>query len=105
MVKKSKPLVPRPRKPKPPLYVGPWLRRLGLSQVEVAKAADIGESHMSLIISGDRYPGPGALAAIAEAMGLPEAALKRLPPDEATVSAIAGIDPAILARLSSRTTH
>lgn len=105
MAQRPKVPVKRPRKPPPKLYIGPWLRRLGLSQVEVATAASIGESHMSLIISGERYPGPGTKAAIADAMGLPEHALRQPPPDEATVAAIAGMDPAVLARLLPKNTH
>ena len=90
----------RPRRAPPALYIGPWIRRLGLTQVEVAKGARIGESHMSLIIKGERYPSAGALEDIAVAMGTTVETLKKPPPDEATIRAAADIDPAILARLS-----
>lgn len=103
MVRKAKiPVVgigSRPRRPPPTLYIGPWLRKLGLKQVEVARAARIGESHMSLIVKGDRYPSPGTLEDIAAAMGVTVETLKKPPPDEATIRAMADIDPAILARL------
>jgi transcriptional regulator with XRE-family HTH domain len=89
----------RPRRPPPKLYIGAWLRRLGLKQVDVASAAAIGQSHMSLIVKGERYPGPGTLEAIATAMGVTAETLKKPPPDEATIRATADIDPAILARL------
>jgi hypothetical protein len=59
---------------------------------------------MSLIVSGDKYPSPGLLHAIAEAMGVPEHILRQPPPDEATVRATAGLDPAILARLGQHLT-
>ena len=96
-----RPKVPvrRPRRPPPTLYIGEWLRRLGMKQVEVARACEIGESHMSLIVSRGKYPSPGLLAAIADAIGVPEHVLRQPPPDEATVRATAGLDPAILARL------
>jgi len=90
----------RPRRPPPKLYIGPWIRRLGLKQVEVARGAQIGESHMSLIVKGERYPSPGALEDIAAAMSTTVETLKKPPPDEATIRAAADIDPAILARLS-----
>jgi transcriptional regulator with XRE-family HTH domain len=96
-----RPKVPvrRPRRPPPKLYIGQWLKRLGMKQVEIARACDIGESHMSLIVSGDKYPSPGLLAEVARAMGVPEHVLRQQPPDEATVRATAGLDPAVLARL------
>jgi hypothetical protein len=90
----------RPRRPPPKLFIGPWIRRLGLKQVEVARGARIGESHMSLIVKEERYPSPGALEDIASAMGTTVETLKKPPPDEATIRAAADIDPAILARLS-----
>ncbi len=90
----------RPRRPPPPLYIGQWIRRFGLTQVEVARGARIGESHMSLIVKGERYPGPGTLEDIATAMGVTAETLKKPPPDDATILAAAGIDPAILARLT-----
>lgn len=90
----------RPRRPPPKLYIGQWIRRLGLKQVEVARAARIGESHLSLIIKGDRYPSAGALEDIAAAMGTTTDTLKRAPPDDDTIRAAAEIDPATLARLS-----
>lgn len=71
-----------------------------MKQVEVARAAGIGESHMSLIIKGERYPSPGALEDIATAMGTNSETLKKAPPDEAALRAIADIDPSILALLS-----
>lgn len=90
----------RPRRPPPKLYVGEWLRRLGFTQVEIAKAVDIGESHMTLIIQGKRYPSPGLLMAIADAMGLTTELLRHAPPDEETVRAAAELGPSVLARLT-----
>lgn len=90
----------RPRRPNPTLYIGQWIRKLGLKQVDVARAAKIGESHMSLIIKGDRYPSHGALEDIALAMDTAVETLKKPPPDDATVRAAAQIDPATLARLN-----
>ena len=89
----------RPRRAPPRLYVGEWLRRLGYSQVAIARAVEIGESHMTLIIQRKRYPSPGLLIAIAEAMGLTSELLRHPPPDEDTIRATAGIDPQIIARL------
>lgn len=90
----------RPRRPNPELFIGQWMRRLGLKQVDVARGARIGESHMSLILKGDRYPSAGALEDIATAMGTTSETLKKPPPNEATIRAAADIDPATLARLS-----
>jgi hypothetical protein len=55
---------------------------------------------MSLIVKGERYPGPGTLEDIATTMGTTVETLKKPPPDEATIRAAADIDPATLARLS-----
>lgn len=99
MTLRARPVVRRPRLPKPKLYVGPWLRRLGMKQVEIAREVGVGESHMALIVKGDRYPSPGLLSAIAIAMGVTEMDLRRPPPDEAVIRAAAGISPETLARL------
>lgn len=94
--------VKRPRRAPPRLYVGEWIRRLGLKQVEVARSAQIGESYLSLIISHKKYPSVAVLADIAAAMGVPEQALRQPPPDEATVRALSGLDPALLSRLQPK---
>lgn len=92
----------RPRKPKPPLYVGRWLRALGLSQIEVGAKAGISKAMMSQIVSEERYPGPGNIDALEAAMGLPEGSLRRPPPDAGILDAISSIDPAIIARLTRK---
>lgn len=93
----------RPRRPNPPLYIGQWIRRLGLKQVDVARGARIGESYMSSIIKGDKYPRPGILEDIAGAMGLTVEALKKPPPDDHAIRATAGLDAETLARLLETT--
>lgn len=90
----------RPRRAPPRLYIGEWLRRLGFTQVAIARAVEIGESHMTLIIQRKRYPSPGLLIAIADAMGVTSEMLRRPPPDEETIRAASGIDPGTLARLT-----
>lgn len=103
MIKRPKSLIggvgSRPRRPNPPLYIGQWIRRLGMRPVDVARGADIGESHMSLIISGKKYPSAGVLEDIAATMGLTADALKKPPPDDAAIRAMAGLDPGTIARL------
>lgn len=90
----------RPRRPPPKLYIGEWLRRLGFTQVAIARAVEIGQPHMTLIIQRKRYPSPGLLIAIASAMGVTSEMLRRPPPDEETIRAAAGIDAETLARLT-----
>lgn len=99
MTLKAKTVVRRPRRPPPKLYIGPWIRRLGLKQVTVAKEAGIGESFMSSIVAGDKYPSPGVLADIAKAMGVSEHELRAPPPDEDLIRAAAAISPETLAKL------
>lgn len=102
MAHRPKPPVPRPRRRPPPLFIGAWIRRLGLKQVDVARGAGIGESYMSSIVSGNKYPGPAVLAAIASVMGVPEHVLRQPPPDEAAIRAIGDLDPAIISRLQPK---
>jgi hypothetical protein len=98
----SKIVVKRNRKPKPQLYVGAWLRRLDLQQRAVAKDADIGESFLSSIIKGERYPSATTIMALAKAMEIPAEKLLEPPPPADAVRAAAGLNPEVLARLSRR---
>lgn len=102
MAKAAKIVVKRPRKAKPPLYVGVWLRRLELQQRAVAKAAGIGESFLSSIIAGDKYPSATTLMDLAKAMKIPAEKLQEPPPPIDVAQAAAGLDPEILIRLSRR---
>jgi transcriptional regulator with XRE-family HTH domain len=102
MTQRPKPIIRRPRRPPPPVFIGAWVKRLGVKQVEIAKKAEIGESYMSLLVSGAKYPGPAVKRAIADALRIPESALHQMPPDEETVRALAGLDPSILARLDPK---
>lgn len=98
----SKIVVKRNRKPKPDLYVGPWLRRLDLQQRAVAKAAGIGESFLSSIIKGDRHPGTTTIMALAKAMKIPAEKLLEPPPAADVARAAAGLAPEVLLRLSQK---
>lgn len=101
MIQAPKRPIPRgPRRARPPLYIGPWMSRLGLRQVDIAEKVEITASYMSLIVKGDKYPSPGVLRDLAEAMDIPEHLLRQRPPDNLAVQATAGIDAATLARLA-----
>lgn len=102
MAKVAKIIVKRPRKPKPRLYVGLWLRRLDLQQRAVAKDAEIGESFLSSIIAGDRYPSATTIMALAKAMKIPAEKLTEQPPGADVARAAAGLDQDTLVRLSRR---
>jgi len=57
--------------------VGELLRARGMSQVELARAAGISESHVSRILKGEHFPAPEKLGALAEALGVPEEMMHR----------------------------
>lgn len=84
------------------LYLGPWLARLGRRPSEVAKAVGVGESYLSLLISGDkRNPSGALLLAISEELGISVNDLYRRPPDHEVTEAVTQLRPDQLATLGS----
>ena len=49
----------------------------GMSQVQLARAADVSESHVSRILKGEHLPAPEKLAPLADALGVDPAMLHR----------------------------
>lgn len=82
------------------LFLGQWLRRLGLRQVDVAKGSGIGESYLSLLISDpNKKPTPDVLLALSDELGVPVNALYRMPPPWTEIEAKVQLTPAQIARL------
>jgi hypothetical protein len=86
---------------KRPLHLGPWLRRMGLKQIQVARKAGIGKSYMSQLVSGKKDD-PSALhvLAISEAMGVTVNALYRLPPTQQQVDQVRKLTPEQIVMMS-----
>ena len=49
----------------------------GMSQVQLARAAGISESHVSRILKGEHFPAPEKLGALADALGVSEETMHR----------------------------
>lgn len=91
----------RVKRQQPPLFIGEWIRALGRRQTEIARAASMNEGYLSELCSGktSKYPSVGLLDDIAEALGIPAAALKRPPPSQETVNQVRDLDPAVISKL------
>lgn len=91
----------RPKKVRT-LHLGEWLSRLGRKPVELAKAIGVGESYISLLISGQKKNPSGALLLdISEFLGLSVNDLYEPPPPAETGNALKHLNPAQLAVLGT----
>lgn len=82
------------------LFVGEWIRALGVRQVEVVRATGINEGYLSELISGNkRNPSFEILNQIAEFLGIPVSYFNRAPPDREFIAEAAELDPKVLAKL------
>lgn len=102
---------PRPRKGRrlrpeapEPLYIGQWIRALGMRQIDVVRVTGMNEGYLSELCSGksDKIPGWSVMSGIADALGIPVDYLRRPPPDQGFIEQAASLDPAVLARLRNR---
>jgi transcriptional regulator with XRE-family HTH domain len=88
--------------PPEPLYIGPWLTVLGVTQAELSKKANINEGYLSQIISGKKQnPAFAKIARIADALGIPIDALRSMPPDKKTIEAIRSLNSGIVDRIQT----
>lgn len=53
-------------------WIQAQLKQLGMSQAELSRRTGLSTGHVSMIVNGDRDPGPDACKAIAKAFDLPE---------------------------------
>src|SRR5581483_2986462 len=80
--KPRRPAAPSRARPVRKLYIGEWIRALGIKQVEVVRATGINEGYLSSLISGARKnPSFEVLNQIAEFLGIPVGYFNRPPPD------------------------
>lgn len=88
----------RPPRPNEVLYLGQWLARLEREQSEVAKAAGIGKSYMSLMVSGKRdNPATVKLLRISRVLGVTVNSLYEAPPTKEEMERIRQMGPGPLA--------
>jgi transcriptional regulator with XRE-family HTH domain len=90
-----------PKRPRT-FHLGEWLARLGRKPVELAKAVGVGESYISLLISGQKdNPSIRLLLDISEFLGLTINDLYRRPPPREASNALGHLSPAQLATLGT----
>lgn len=89
----------RRKRENPPFYLGLWIRRLRLRQVEVAKGAGVNEGYISELVNGSKYPKAGVKADIARFMGIPPHYLDNPPPEQDAIDQVRGIDSDTIQRL------
>lgn len=83
-----------------PLHIGLWISRLGRKPSEIAKAVGIGESYMSLLISGEKNnPSAALLLSISEELGITINDLYRRPPEREVTDQISQLRPDQIAAL------
>lgn len=82
------------------LYIGEWIRALGVRQVDVVRATRINEGYLSELISGGKKnPSFDVLNQVADFLGVPVSYFNRPPPDREFITEAAELDPKVLARL------
>ncbi|XUM21019.1 helix-turn-helix domain-containing protein [Bradyrhizobium oligotrophicum S58] len=85
------------------LYIGEWIRALGMRQVDVVRATGINEGYLSSLISGGKKnPSFEMLNQIADFLGIPISYFNRPPPDREFLAEASGLDPRVLQRLMTR---
>jgi transcriptional regulator with XRE-family HTH domain len=84
------------------LFVGEWIRALGFRQVDVVRATGINEGYLSELINGTKKnPSFEVLNQIADFLVIPVSYFNRAPPDREFIAEAAGLDPRIIARLTT----
>ncbi len=102
MAGKPKTLRKAPQRQFRKLYIGEWIRALGLKQIDVVRGTGINEGYLSSLISGSKKnPSFELLNQIAEFLRIPVSYFNRLPPDREFIAEAAELDPRVLARLMS----
>lgn len=82
------------------LFVGEWVRALGIKQVEIVRATGINEGYLSELMNGrKKNPSFAILTQIAEFLGIPVSYFNRAPPDREFIAEAAELDPKVLAKL------
>ena len=82
------------------LYISEWIARLGRHQSEIAEAVGIGDSYMSLLVSGRKNnPSGQLLFEISEVLGLSVNDLYRQPPPASAIEAAESLTPQQIATL------
>lgn len=88
------------RPPPPPLFIGQWIRAMGLTPAEVARDAPMNEGYLSELISGRKQkPSIEILQAIAKVLGIPRDKLHEPPPAKEVIEAARTLGPSVLRRL------
>lgn len=90
----------RPQRAPLPLFLGQWLRALGIKQVDVVRGTTVSEGYVSQLVSGEKKnPNPAILNEIADFLGIPLHYLRRPPPPKEFLQEVGALDPAVIERL------
>lgn len=82
------------------LYIGEWIRALGLRPVDVVRGTGINEGYLSSLISGSKAnPSFDKISQVADFLGIPVSYFNRPPPDRDFIAEAAELDPKVLAKL------
>lgn len=85
------------------LYIGEWIKALGLKQIDIARKAGLKKSYFNLLCSRKRdNPSLNVLQAIADAMELNILDLQKPPPPSQSIDHIQNIPIDLIERLRRR---
>jgi DNA-binding Xre family transcriptional regulator len=91
---------PPPQPDQDVLHLGGWIKILGAKQKDVAKAGGIGESYLSLLISGEKDdPSGRILYRISEYLGVTVNDLYQPPPPPSQVEKLGRVPPRLWSAL------
>lgn len=85
------------------LYIGQWIRALGMRPIDVVKGTGLNEGYLSELINGKKKnPSGTTLIQLAEFLDIPMSYLYKPPPPQEVINQASDIDPSILKRLTER---
>jgi transcriptional regulator with XRE-family HTH domain len=103
MIRQRKLPANKMRRPFRELYIGQWIRALGMRPIDVVKGIGINEGYLSELINGKKKnPSGGTLIQIAEFLDIPMNYLYNPPPPQEIINQTSGIDSSVLERLRGR---
>lgn len=83
-----------------PLFIGEWIRALGMRPADVARATGRNEGYLSELVNNKKKnPSLGMQQEIAEVLGIPVHYFQRPPPRKDFIEEARQLDPAVIDRL------
>jgi len=95
-----RPTPPKRQQTASPLYLGPWLNRLGVKPVELCRGTGLTDAYVSELISGKKNnPSFNAIRDIADFLGIGIDQLRRPPPPEDAIESVGSLPASVIDRL------